>query len=193
MQKFENEVTVKVNCDYKTLDQDLLKMNFKIVKQFLVHDFYYAKKDTDFRNCDPYQLFNDSMIVREMVGMQKEIIHKYKEYDQNKNIINQVKTACTIESMDDGKKLLEAMGYELFLTIDDQCYVYSNEDIELIVQVIEEDEIYIELEDIPRHTHRVYQNIDQMIIAMNEVKIDFDHSDYFVKKQIIAFKSKYQN
>ena len=40
--KLEKEITVKVNCNYKSLHADLINKGFKIVEEYQVNDIYLA-------------------------------------------------------------------------------------------------------------------------------------------------------
>lgn len=182
--KFETEITVEVNTSLDNLDCLLKNNNFKIKEEYDVNDIYLIDKSfSEKRNY--LEMLNHCILIRDIIEKNKKtklITYKYKEYNEKNEIIKQGKINCEVSSITDAKKLLEALGYEEIISINDHLIVYENNDDELCVQLVNNKHIYIEIED------RKYRNIDEMKNVIKKYNIPIKNNDYFVKKAEIEMK-----
>jgi len=180
------EITVKVNCSLKELNDYLIEKNFKIMEKYDCYDRYMINKDIDISNMKDLDILSKCVLLRELVGIKSSITYKNKVYDENENIIKQSKIDCIIYDLEEGRKLLEAMNYKILFEIYDKLTVYSDGNIELSVQYVNDKYLFIEVEDTSSYTpNHNYENIDDMINDFKKIGIDCE-DNYFVKKaQII--------
>ena len=62
----------------------------------------------------------------------KKITYRYKEYNEQKEIIKQGKVDCNIASIEEAKQLLETIDYQEFIKLYDHLIVYTNDAAEYI-------------------------------------------------------------
>jgi len=178
----ELEITVKVNSNYEKLHSDLKKIGFRKTKETLMYDTYMIDKNIDISNMKDLDILSKCIIVRN-VDDYNAFIYKIKEYDEEENIISQQKIECKIDSINNGIKLLNMINYKELLNIKSELIFYKRDDLDILVQIVNDDFILIEMED------EKFDNVDDMIKSFSELDIDYDRSNYFVKKaQIILRK-----
>lgn len=78
---------------------------------------------------------------------------------------------------------MEAIEYKKIFQIYDKCIVFTNEEIDLIVQLVNDEYIFIEIE-----TNNKYTNIEELKEIINEYNLPIDKTNYFVKKAEIMLK-----
>ena len=77
--KFEKEITVKVISDYDTLNQKLLENGFIIKEEYIVNDIYMINKNINLSKLDSLEILKKCILVRDIVGIKKALVYKYKE------------------------------------------------------------------------------------------------------------------
>lgn len=190
--KYEKEITVLINSTYNDLHQHLLKNNFKIIDEYQLDDIYMVPKDIVIKKLNALEVLKHCILLRNIDGDQK-ITYKYKEYSENKDIIKQGKVQCNITDVEDAKKLFEAINYTKLIEIKDRNIVYSNNIFEIVVQLVNDKYIFIEMEDNNESTNKFYESIEDMIKDFETINIDYDKTNYFVKKAEIIFNEIYNN
>lgn len=104
--KYENEITVEVNCNLEQLEKILTDSNFDIKEKYKIKDIYMLDKNYKTNN-DYLETLKHSVLIRHIIEKEKEtktIAYKYKEYNEDKEIIKQGKINCNIESIDTIKR-----------------------------------------------------------------------------------------
>lgn len=188
--KYENEITVEVDTSLEELNDILKNNNFAIKQQYDIIDLYMLKNDVEIKN-NYLDILKQCILIRNIITDTKNyktITYKYKEYNDNEEIINQGKIDCYIESIEDAKNLLEAIGYHNLIEIKDHIIVYVNEKTELAVQLVNDKHIYIEMEDKCNFIDRNYKNVDEMKVDLMQYNIPIKDDNYFVKKAEIELK-----
>ena len=180
--KLEKEITVLVNTDYETLHKKLIENNFKIKEKFDLNDIYMIHKDVDIENISKLDVLKQCILVRDVVGYGKYLTYKYKKYAPNGDILEQGKTECEINNIDEAVKFMEAINYKILFKIYDKCIVYANETTEFAVQLVNDKYIFIELEDKCNHIDRTYNEIEEMKNDLDSYNLPYDKDNYFVKK-----------
>lgn len=94
--QMETEITVLVKTDYENLKKELELNGFSIKEEYIVNDTYMVNSAIDILNIDSLNILKNSILVREIVGIEKELLYKYKKYDNNGDIIEQGKVKCPI-------------------------------------------------------------------------------------------------
>lgn len=88
---------------------------------------------------------------------------------------------------------MKAIGYRELFNINDHITVYSNNDIKLAVERVNNKHIFIEIEDSLNDGEKKYNNTNEMIKDLECLGINYDKSSYFVKKAEITFNEIYRN
>lgn len=182
----ELEITVKVNSNYNKLNSDLERIGFKKTKQTIMYDTYMIDKNIDISNMKDLDILSKCIIVRS-VDDYNAFIYKIKEYDEYENIISQSKIECKIDNTNNGIKFMNMINYKELLNIKSELIFYKREDLDILVQIVNDDFILIEMED------DKFNNVDDMINAFSKLDIDYDKSNYFVKKAQIILRKDDRN
>lgn len=138
--------------------------------------------DNGFKIKEEYTL-NDSYMVNKDVNIYKM---------DNLNIL---KKCILVRSINGIKKVLLYKYKELF-EIKDKCIVYANDKTELIVQLVNDEYIFIEMEDECAHINKKYSSIDELKEDIKSYNFSVDYSNFFVKKAEImldTYKEKNEN
>jgi len=180
---YENEITVEVDTSLENLKEILKENDFTIKEEYDLIDIYMVKND---RLSDNHlETLKNCLLIRNIITDNKNIktiTYKYKEYNDLKEIIKQGKVDCYIESIEEGKKLLEVIGYNKLMEIKDHLIVYANNKTEFAVQLVNNKHIYIEMEEKCNHINRSYTSVEEMINDLKQYNIPIKNDDYFVKK-----------
>ena len=175
----ENEITVQPDLSLQELTDLLAKNNFKLKQEYDVHDIYMIKPQ-DIIYSSNIETSKKTLIIRNVITSEKNVKcleYKNKLYNDKEEIISQSKNTCNIDSIEDMKKLLETIGYDQLIAIDDHLMVYENETDELCIQVVNKDKIYIEIEPGDK-----YNNLDDMKNVFTKYNIPIKNSNFFAKK-----------
>lgn len=186
--KEEIEITVLVTCSYERLHNELLNKKFKIVDEFQLNDIYMIDKKINLKSLKPLEILKKCILVRDIVNISKELLYKKKEYDKNGDIVKQEKIKCKIDNIQDGINFMEAIDYIKLFSINDKCIVYSNNDIELVVQLVNNKYIFIEIEYNKEITSNNVDIINDLKRKIDLLNLSIDKSNYFVKKAEIVLK-----
>ena len=186
--KEELEICVRCFDSYEKLMKKLEKKNFVIKEDFQLNDIYMISKDIDINNTDVYEILNDYVLLRETVGKNKWLVHKYKEFNDKKEIIKQGKSQCKIIDINKAKEFMESLGYKDLFSIEDHVVLVSNGKNELYIQHLSNGDIYIEMEQENIYSDNLNGNdIDEMIKNLNKYKFKIGDF-YFENKSINCLK-----
>lgn len=188
--KYENEVTVIITESKNELISKLTNNNFKLNEEYIVNDIYFSKDDKIIKN---EEFIKNCLLVREIITKDKiirKITHKYKEIDENGNIIKNGKLDCIVNDKDEAINLLLSLGYSEIVTLNDKISVYSNEDDELMIQEVNDKYLYVEIEENCEYINKKYEDIEEMKNVFNKYDICIKENEYFVKKILIALNDK---
>ncbi len=180
--KLEKEITVKVTCDYETLDKILKDKGFIIKEEYEINDDYLIDGKVNIKNLKNLEILSKCILIRDIVGIEKELLYKYKKYDDNANILEQGKIKCPVFDTKKALEFMNAIGYKSLFKIYDKCFVYCNDKTELVVQLVNNKYIFIEMEDEPEYINKKYEDIKDMINEFNEYDLPCEKGNYFVKK-----------
>ena len=97
--KMEKEITVLVTCDYNQLHQELINEGFNIKEEYELNDDYMLDSRIDISKMNKLDILKNCILIRNIVGIKKVLLYKYKKYDENENIIEQGKIECPIEDI----------------------------------------------------------------------------------------------
>ena len=186
--KKEFEITVQVKSDYETLKKELEKHNFKIVEEFEINDIYMIDKNTNLSELSTLDILKKCILVRDKVNTKKSLLYKYKEYAKNWDIIEEWKVECPITDISKAVEFMETISYKKLFEIHDKCTAFSNNESELVVQIVNNKYIFIEMESNCIYTDRKYSLINELKEDINRYNLPIDKSTYFAKKAEIILK-----
>lgn len=178
----QNEITVRVICSKEKLNEILLQTGFKEVHKYNSSDIFLIPKEIDIYKENTREILAKAVLLRESTGTtvakhRERITFKSKNIDSEGNIISQYSVNCDVNSLKDAKELFEHIGYKEIMRIKENHTSFEKNGLKLVIKYISDNNILIELE-----TNEKYKNVEELKEEINNTKIPFDHSNYFVKK-----------
>lgn len=175
--KLEQEITVLVTCNYDRLDKRLREQEFNIKEEYTLTDDYMIDSNIDINSLDKLDILKKCVLIRDIIGIKKVLLYKYKKYNQNGDILEQGKVECPINDLKKAKAFMEAINYKTLFKINDKCIVYDNNKTELIVQLVNDKYICIELEAEKRE-----KSLEELKQELDSYNLPYNKNNYFVKK-----------
>ncbi len=180
--KKEIEITVRVNVSYEKIKEELKQNNFIKKEEYIVNDSYLINSLINITNMKSLDILKKCVLVRDIVGILKQLLYKYKKYDSNGDIIEQGKVKCPVTDINKAMEFMNAIGYEKLFDIHDKCIVFANDKTELVVQLVNDKYIFIEMESEPQYINRKYENVEELKDDICSYNLSIDKSNFFVKK-----------
>lgn len=180
--KKEIEITVRVNVSYEKLEEELKQNNFIKKEEYIVNDSYLINSLINIADMKSLDILKKCVLVRDIVGILKQLLYKYKKYDNNGNIIEQGKIKCPVTDINKAMEFMNAIGYEKLFNIYDKCIVFANDKTELVVQLVNDKYIFIEMESEPQYINKKYENVEELKDDICSYNLSIDKSNFFVKK-----------
>lgn len=180
--QLETEITVLVTVDYETLEKELKQNSFVKKEEYTVNDVYMIDNKIDISNMNNLDILKKCILVRNIEGFAKELLYKYKKYDDNGDILEQGKVRCPITNIPKAIQFMKAINYKELFKVHDKCIVYANSKSELIVQLVNDKYIFVEMENKCEFIDRVYNNVDELKEDICSYNLSIDKSNFFVKK-----------
>lgn len=187
--EIDNEITVLVKTDYETLQKELYEKDFKIEEEYLVNDVYMLDERVDISNMSYLDILKNCILVRDIVGFEKQLLYKYKKYDNNGDILEQGKVKCPIEDINKAIKFMEKIHYKKIFTISDKCIVYVNGKNKLVVELVNDKYICIEMES-NENDNKSIDDLKKYLLGYN---LSIDDTNFFVKKAEIELEETLKN
>lgn len=186
-----NEITVKLKCSIEEMYKILDDKGFEIVDKFSLDDIYFASKDIDINKMLPREILKHCILIREITQYMPELriikmTYKNKNIAPNGDIINQENVNCSIINVDEGKKFLNAIGYNKIMNIKENDIVYEKNGFQIAVKDVKNGEKLLEVETVKDNPE--LDTIEKLKKKINELQIPIDTNDYFVKKAEIELK-----
>ena len=185
-----NEITVRLICSMNEMCSILENKGFKIVDKYSLDDTYYISKELDETKLSPREVLNHYILVRKITQYRGlnfkdsyniiKITYKNKNFSSDGEILSQDKVDCEITEIEDGKKLLKALGYKAIMDIKENSIVYGKDEIKIAIKDVENDDNLIEIETI--ENNEKYDTTEKLKLMIRELNIPIDESDFFVKK-----------
>ena len=180
--KKEIEITVRVNVGYEKLKEELKQNNFIKKEEYIVNDSYLINSLINITDMKSLDILKKCVLVRDIVGILKQLLYKYKKYDSNGDIIEQGKIKCPVTDINKAMEFMNAIGYEKLFNIYDKCIVFANDKTELVVQLVNDKYIFIEMESEPQYINKKYENVEELKDDICSYNLSIDKSNFFVKK-----------
>lgn len=178
--KTGNEITVRVICSDEDLLKQLKNKGFKEGTKFTLDDYYFVSKDEDISKLSPREILAKAIIIRHIVYSDKvlqTITFKIKDINEAGEIVNQKAINCNVLSVEEAKKLFEAIGYYEIMNIKENDIIYYQNDFELAIKFVKNSNTLIEIE-----TNSKYDTVDKLINKIKDLKLPIEENNFFVKK-----------
>ena len=180
--KKEIEIIVRVNVSYERIKEELKQNNFIKKEEYIVNDSYLINSLINITDMKSLDILKKCVLVRDIVGILKQLLYKYKKYDSNGDIIEQGKIKCPVTDINKAMEFMNVIGYEKLFDIHDKCIVFANDKTELVVQLVNDKYIFIEMESEPQYINRKYENVEELKDDICSYNLSIDKSNFFVKK-----------
>ena len=180
--QMETEITVLVKTNYETLKKELKTYGFQEKEKYTVNDVYLIDGTIDILKMKSLDILKNCVLVRDIVGIEKDLLYKYKKFDTNGDIIEQGKVECPIIDVDKAIQFMKMLKYKKLFNIVDNCVVLANDTTELVVQLVNSKYIFIEMESKCEYIKKEYKNVNDLKNELCRYNLSIDSSNFFVKK-----------
>ena len=191
--KESNEITVRIKGSLESLYEQLKEKGFKKVEEFSLNDIFFIPADLEIEKLTPRQILSKALLVREIKDKEKiskKITFKNKNFDEEGNIVSQSSINCDILSIEDAKKLLEAIKYKEIMKINENDIVYEKDGFEIAIKDIENGDNLIEIET---ENNEEMDSIEKLKNKLEQIDIPIYKDDYFIKKAEIELEKVLKN
>ena len=177
-----NEITMKLNSSINDFYNILENKGFKVVDKFFLDDTYFIPKDKDIRKVTPREVLKQYIITRNITQYMPneykvlKMTYKSKNIASNGEIISQENTSCNINSIEEGKRFLNAIGYKEIMNIKENNLVYGKDGLKIAVKDIQNGDNLIEVETDEKNEE--LNTIQKLKDKLNELQLPLDMSDY---------------
>lgn len=184
---YENEITVKVLCNYDELTDILTNQGFKITNETVLDDIYMIDNKIDIINDDFEKILSNYIIVRNSDMTWPIINYKYKTFKEDGNYDKQGKACLKVEDVDKAVSLFKLLNYNETIHLHNNIKFYKKDNIELVAAEVNDEYIcieYAENEKIP---------YDELIEKFEKFNIPYDKSNYYLSKAKIELEKLRKN
>ena len=182
------EVTTRVNNNLEEIDNILTNQGFKIIRTSRIEDKYLKSKDIKVNNSNILDVLKKCVLIRYLCvnksDVFKKITYKNKVY-QNDVVISEEKININIDDINEARKLFEAINFELLTGVNYDAIVYSNGEIELCFQNVENLGILLEYENVNdfegKSNEEILNEKNNMLSELRMLKLNIT-GEFDVKK-----------
>ena len=182
----ETEITVELLENLEIAKNKLNNLGFIIKERVLMTDHYFSKLPLDeILNLDYANLIKNSFLVRSVKTDNEEInqiIFKKKILDNSNNVIAEDKIKTNISNLNSTVKLFSEAGLTNYTTLTQNMTVYSNGEMEFVIQEIDNLGVFIEYEEDDTMKGLTEQEkINTMLNNLKSLRLEIGN-DYSCKK-----------
>lgn len=185
----ENEITVKANCSLDRLKSFLLNNGFKELENYYFTDIFLIPGEINIYEENTRDILKKAILLREANGIttnknSKKMVFKKKEINEKDEIISQTSIKCSIDSIEEAKRIFYAVGFKELMKINELHISFIKDNFKIIVKKnIDNNYILIEAE-----TNKYYKTIDELKNRIKEIKDCINLNNFFVKKAEIELQ-----
>lgn len=142
------EITGEVCQSLDEINDILTKQNFKIIRKSRIEDKYMSQFVNQLNSDNIISILEKSVLLRKLILDGKEInkiTYKDKKYD-NGILLYEEKTSVSIDSIEDAENLFLKLDFKNLVNVNYNCTVYSNDNMELAFQDVENLGMLVEYE-----------------------------------------------
>ena len=177
--KYENEITVIVNCEYEELSNILRAQGFNITNELRLVDTYLFDGNQDIYNTPNAEILRNYVLVRVPSNNTPQITYKYKEINEDGSILKQGKANCDVKDEKQAINLLECLGYKKCFVIDNDIKFYEKDDARLVAAYVNDEYLCLEYSGVGEQT------IEEVIGDFKKLGVPYDENNYFVNKAMM--------
>lgn len=181
-----NEITVSINQSFDDVVKHLETTGFIKQENFVLDDIYYIPSDINLE-IDFFEILNKSIILRKIDNVTTRLIFKKREFDGLGNILEQSKVEMDVLNFDEATNFLKVLDYKHLIKIYDNMTIFKKGDIEFGLQQVNDKYLLLEFEE-----NDNIKGIQNLISIIDSIGIDYDKSNYFVKKAELIFMDTYK-
>ncbi len=191
----EIEITLRVFNTLEEVDKILKAQGFKIKETYRLEDIYMKKTSSKLCKRNILKVLNNSILIRHIIEKDKENIlltYKKKEY-KNKKLLAETKYNIKINDIDSAYNFFLQIGFEKLIDVNSTLIVYTNEEIELCFQNVDNLGLLLEVESNKNYIDSSDEEIEKEKTKMskNLKKYGLNLSnDYNVKKAYELIKKE---
>ena len=185
----ENEITVKANCSLDRLKSFLLNNGFKKLENYYFTDIFLIPGEINIYEENTRDILKKAILLREANEIKtnknsKKMVFKKKEINEKDEIISQTSIKCSIDSIEEAKRIFYAVGFKELMKINELHISFIKDNFKIIVKKnIDNNYILIEAE-----TNKYYKTIDELKNRIKEIKDCINLNNFFVKKAEIELQ-----
>lgn len=180
METQRNEITVKINATMEEIHKIIREKEYEEIDKFSLDDTYFIPENLDIEKISTREILAKALIIRRIKRdgkTIKQITFKIKNIASKGNILSQKSINCEIKSIEDAKKLLQAIGYREIMNIKENDTEYRKNGFQLAIKDIINGDKLIEIEE-----NEKYDTIEKIIKELEKQNIPIFTDNYFVKK-----------
>lgn len=177
-----HEITLKAYVSFDELIRELERQGFKLKESFSLKDSYYVPDHWDTKAMMGLELYAKTVILREYDAGQCRLLIKEKVYDEHEHILSQKESVNEIGNFEETETVLKEQGYRLWKQMKDDCFIYDDQKIKLIVQKLANDLVFVEFEAEARDEGHHFDSVEEMTEVLRTYHLSLDFSDCFVRK-----------
>lgn len=139
METQRNEITVKINATMEEIHKIIKEKEYEEIDKFSLNDTYFIPENLDIEKISTREILAKALIIRRIKRDEKiikQITFKIKNIDSKGNILSQKSINCEIKSIEDAKKLLQAIGYREIMNIKENDTEYRKNGFQLAIKDI---------------------------------------------------------
>lgn len=170
------EITVKVNNSLEEIDNILKSKGFKIIKIGRAEDKYMCPNNIKVSHNNILNALSSSVLIRCYKTENKEfnnITYKDKKYDKNNMLITEEKINVSINDIKSAYKLFEKLNFKNLVDVKCDTIIYSNDDLEFILQNVEGLGLLLEFEN-----NNDFEGVSNEIVIKEKHKMHSIIKDY---------------
>lgn len=189
----ETEVTVQCFNSLNEIFEILQNSGWVEIAKFQLNDWYFSKCSlAELKEMNYAELLINSFLVREMIKegvSENSILYKSKFFDNNGNVISEVKTSSRISDIKSTLQIYKNAGLTMWCGLENTSYVYKKNNVEFVIQEVKDVGIFIELEeyeDIKDCSDR--EKFEILVKNLQSTNLDLGN-DFSCKKVFMKFHS----
>lgn len=185
--KEDNEITVKINATKKQM-LDLFNLKeFELKNIHYLEDFFYVPKTLNIKNMTTREILSNAVLIRDLYNASGDkpvvknrcLCYKHKVFNDKDEIVSQKKYNVDIQSIEDAKQFLNAIGYVFILNIREYEYQFEKDGLMFELKDVINGDLIMEIETVKNSKFNSIEAIKSYLIKL---EFPIDYSNLFVKK-----------
>ena len=146
----ETEITVQVLMPLALSINKLEEKGYTLEEKYTMRDRYFTHfSNKEISTVSYEKLIKNSLLIRTITSNNSsysQLTYKNKEYNTNREVISEQKYVCKIESEESAYNILNSMGLNSYLTVNQKLWIFKNNKTHFSLQEVENLGLFIEIE-----------------------------------------------